>query len=117
MVVKLFINQTFTRPFGTKGNLRNVFFERVLRWCQTVKIFLGNRLNLFFQLNKEKNTKKEKTASNGRFGVMAAVAPRKRQCGFETLSPAGTVVEAATTPSRWDVSGKREATSHFEREY
>ena len=47
-----------------------------------------------------------KTAYNGRFGVMAAVAPRKRQCGFETLSPAGTVVGAATTPSRWDVSCK-----------
>ena len=40
---------------------------------------------------------------NGRFGVMAAVTPRTRQCGFETLYPAGSVVGAATTPSRWDV--------------
>jgi len=45
------------------------------------------------------------TAHNGRFGVMAAVAPQKRQCKFETLYPAGSSVEAATTPSRWDVSG------------
>ena len=55
----------------------------------------------------QKETLKEKTASNGRFGVMAAVPPRKRQCRFETLSPAGSLVEAATTPSRWDVIGKR----------
>ena len=40
---------------------------------------------------------------NGRFGVMAAVAPRKRQCESATTYPAGSVVEAATTPSRWDV--------------
>ena len=42
-------------------------------------------------------------AYNGRFGVMAAVAPQKRQYKFETLYPAGTAVEAATTPSRRDV--------------
>jgi len=42
-------------------------------------------------------------AANGRFGVMAAVTPRKRQCKFESLYPAGSSVEAATTPSRWDV--------------
>jgi hypothetical protein len=45
-------------------------------------------------------------ADNGRFGVMAAVTPQKRQCKFETLYPAASLVEAATTPSRWDVSGK-----------
>jgi len=28
------------------------------------------------------------------------------------LYPAGTVVEAATTPSRWDVSGKRRKRSN-----
>ena len=43
------------------------------------------------------------TTANGRFGVMAAVTPQKRQCKFESLYPAGSVVEAATTPSRWDV--------------
>ena len=48
---------------------------------------------------------KEKTASNGRFGVMVAVTPQKRQRKFESLSPAATVVGAATTPSRWDVRG------------
>ena len=45
----------------------------------------------------------EMPAVNWRFGVMAAVTPQKRQCKFESLSPAGSVVEAATTPSRWDV--------------
>ena len=44
--------------------------------------------------------------ANGRFGVMAAVTPQTILCGNERLYPAGTVVEAATTPSRWDVSSK-----------
>ena len=44
------------------------------------------------------------TAYNMRFGATAAVAPRKRQCRCESLYPAGSLVEAATTPSRWDVS-------------
>jgi len=48
---------------------------------------------------------KQCPAANGRFGVMAAVPPQTRQCKLETLYPAGSVVEAATTPSRWDVSG------------
>ena len=43
-------------------------------------------------------------AANGRFGVMAAVTPRKRQCKFARKYPAGNVVEAATSPSRWDVA-------------
>jgi len=39
------------------------------------------------------NEKWEKcTAANGRFGVMAAVAPQKWQYKFETLYPAGSVV-------------------------
>ena len=38
---------------------------------------------------------------------MAGVAPQKRQYKLETLYPAGSVVEAATTLSRWDVIGKR----------
>ena len=53
-------------------------------------------------------------AYNGRFGVMAAVPPQTILYGNERLYPAGGVVEAATTPSRWDVicngrknSGKR----------
>ena len=44
------------------------------------------------------------TAYNGRFGVMAAVRPQKLLCGNERLYPAGSLVGAATTPSRWDVS-------------
>ena len=57
----------------------------------------------------DKRSKWETTSCNGRFGVMAAVAPQKRQCENERLYPAESVVEAATTPSRWDVSGKAEA--------
>ena len=53
---------------------------------------------------KEKKGAWEATAGNGRFGVMAAVAPQKRQCEIGSLYPAGSLVEAATTPSRWDVS-------------
>jgi len=46
---------------------------------------------------------KKCTAYNVRFGVMAAVAPQTILCGNERLYPAGSLVEAATTPSRWDV--------------
>ncbi|MCL2133181.1 MAG: hypothetical protein FWH39_02405 [Bacteroidales bacterium] len=42
-------------------------------------------------------------SANLRFGVMAAVTPQKRQCKFESLYPAGSLVGAATTPSRWDI--------------
>ena len=34
------------------------------------------------------------------FGVIAAVAPQKRQFKFETLYPAGSLVGDTTTPSR-----------------
>ena len=46
-------------------------------------------------------------APNGRFGVMAAVAPQTRQCKFERLYPAGSLVEAATTPSRVTLCASR----------
>ena len=36
---------------------------------------------------------------------MAAVAPQKVQCELGSYYPAGSVVEAATAPSRWDVIG------------
>ena len=48
---------------------------------------------------------KKCTATNGRFGVMAAVTPQTILCGNERLYPAGSLVGAATTPSRWDVVG------------
>ena len=48
---------------------------------------------------------KKCTAANGRFGVMAAVAPRKVQCKFAREYPAGSLVGAATSPSRWAVVG------------
>jgi len=38
---------------------------------------------------------------------MAAVPPQTILCEIARLSPAGSVVEAATSQSRWDVSGKR----------
>jgi hypothetical protein len=49
--------------------------------------------------------KDKMAAANERFGVMAAGSPQKRQCEFENLYPAGSLVEAATTPSRHHVSG------------
>jgi len=58
------------------------------------------------------NERNKRATSNGRFGVMAAVAPRKRQCENERLCPAGSFVEAATSPSRWDVVCKL-ATASF----
>jgi len=42
-------------------------------------------------------------AYNGRFGVMAAVAPQKVQCKLARKYPAGSIVEAAAAPSRSDV--------------
>ena len=51
----------------------------------------------------------EATAANGRFGVMAAVAPPKVQCKLARKYPAGSLVGAATTPSRWDVRRNRAA--------
>ena len=51
-------------------------------------------------------------AGNGRFGAMAAVTPQKVQCKFETLYPAGSLVEAATTQSRHHVMGKFKETSY-----
>jgi hypothetical protein len=58
--------------------------------------------------------RKEKTpAGNERFGVMAAGSPQKRQYGFESLYPAGSVVEAATTPSRHHVGSSLFSTLFF----
>jgi len=45
----------------------------------------------------------KKTAANERFCKMAAVTPQTILCGIERLSPAGTLVEAATSQSRRDV--------------
>ena len=54
-------------------------------------------------MQAERNGQEKRRTPNG---VMAAVAPQKRQWENESLYPAGTTVEAATTPSRWDVRGK-----------
>ena len=50
---------------------------------------------------------KEATAHNERFCEMAAVTPQTILCGIERLSPAGTLVEAATSQSRRDVRCKQ----------
>jgi len=47
------------------------------------------------------------TASNGRLCEMAAVPPQTILCEIARLSPAGSIVEAATSQSRWDVICKR----------
>jgi len=45
----------------------------------------------------------ESTAANGRFGAMAAVIPQTILWEITRYYPAGSSVEAATAPSRWDV--------------
>jgi len=54
-------------------------------------------------MEAENSDKMNGRSHNMRFGVMAAVAPQTILCGNERLYPAGSLVEAATTPSRWDV--------------
>jgi len=49
----------------------------------------------------------EATAANERFCEMAAVTPQTILWEFQRLYPAGSVVEAATSQSRWDVRCKR----------
>ena len=46
----------------------------------------------------------EMPACNGRFGAMAAVTPQTILCEIERYYPAGSSVEAATAPSRFDVT-------------
>ena len=46
-------------------------------------------------------------AANERFGATAAVTPQTILWEIERYYPAATVVEAATSQSRWDVIGKR----------
>ena len=45
-------------------------------------------------------------APNGRFGAMATVSPQTILCEIARYYPAGSSVEAATAPSRWDVGCK-----------
>jgi hypothetical protein len=47
--------------------------------------------------------KEEKTAANEAVWRNGGSSPREVQCEFGSLPPAGSSVEAATTPSRWDV--------------
>jgi hypothetical protein len=53
---------------------------------------------------------KKCTAYNWQFGAMAAVTPRKWKWEIERLSPAETLVEAATAPSPQPlaVTGRRQ---------
>ena len=46
-------------------------------------------------------------AANARFGATAAVTPQKVTCEHERKYPAERLVDAATTPSRHHVIGKR----------
>ena len=43
-------------------------------------------------------------SANGRFGSMAAVTPQTILWEFARYYPAASSVEAATAPSRWDVT-------------
>ena len=80
MIVETVFNQAFTRPIKMMGNLRNVLFEKIK------------------ELENGKGT-----AYNERFGTMAAVSPQTILCEIARYYPAGSSVEAATAPSRWDV--------------
>jgi len=57
-----------------------------------------------------------KPAHNGRFGAMSAVIPQTILCEIERYYPAASSVEAATAPSRWDVSGKAGGAARAETE-
>jgi len=52
-------------------------------------------------------------ASNGRFCEMATVAPQTILWEIERYYPAASVVEAATSQSRWDVIGKSGSAVQF----
>ena len=54
-------------------------------------------------LNEMQNDKQKALRLTRGFKQAATVIPQKRQCKFETLYPAASSVEAAITPSRWDV--------------
>ena len=54
--------------------------------------------------NEGKKDILETPACNMRFCEMAAVTPQKRQCELGSYYPAGTLLEAATSQSRRDVS-------------
>jgi len=47
----------------------------------------------------------ERAAYNERFAKMAGVFPLKNLCELATICPAGSSMEAATTPSRHHVVG------------
>jgi len=49
------------------------------------------------------------TTANGRFGIMAAAAPQKRQCKLAREYPAGSVVEAATSRSHRSLAASVES--------
>jgi len=51
--------------------------------------------------------------ANERFGTMAAVIPQTILWEFARYYPAAGSVEAATAPSRWDVSGKQGSDTAF----
>jgi len=67
------------------------------------------------RLKRKNSSALDATAYNGRFGKIAALAPQQRQCELGSYYPAGSFVEAATSPSRWDVRGNAWATQRFDR--
>jgi len=60
--------------------------------------------------NRMKNRINART-HNERFCVIAAVSPQIMQCKFESLYPAGSSVEAATTQSRHHVISNGSSTT------
>ena len=52
-----------------------------------------------------------KTAPNGRFGAMAALAPQKRQCELESYYPAATLVKPPLRQAARTLYATRETAS------
>ena len=62
------------------------------------------------KLEEKKKEQYEATAGNERSGTMAAVIPQTILWEIARYYPAASLVEAATSPSRFDVRGNRKAT-------
>ena len=68
------------------------------------------------KMNAKRKDILETPADNGRFGTMAAVSPQTILWKIARYYPAASSVEAATAPSRWDVSCNQRSEVRFRKE-
>ena len=87
-----------------KRTLMQIYVDMTLTFTTRIPITATNPKLKFLLLQ---NKQKMPADNNGRIGVMAAVVPQKRQYKLETLYPAGSSVEAATSQNCRNVSSKR----------